>query len=320
MGTRKKASILGRPRIPILLGLVTVLALLAGLAPAALASSRTGPVPGQTVGRTPDGGVVGNAPYCDRDYERLDGDLYIAYNDDSGDYTCLQTTDQQQANGFRVTTFKQELKGGVGAFPSIFAGFEWGRHPKNSFLPVEESKDGDPLGSVSVTTVPGGYYNAAYDIWFNKTDPSDPWQLGDDDGAEVMIWLVNHEGSLGTGNYTIDGHSWRVIKWIAKNHRTGVSWHYIAFIAPSDLTTASLRLNPFFSAAVARGWLLRSWYLTNVGFGFEMFSGALAGLAVNNFSVTHLRSGTLPKLAAPKKNPKPRKPMPVPPPKLSKKK
>ncbi len=117
--------------------------------------------------------MVGNAPYCARDYERLDGDLYIAYNDDSGDYTCLQTTDQQKSTGFRVTTFKQDIPGGVGAFPNVFGGFEWGRHQKNSFLPPEESKDGNPLSTVSVKTVPGGFYNAACDIWFNKTDPYD---------------------------------------------------------------------------------------------------------------------------------------------------
>lgn len=304
---------------------------LAWLATAALPTSSTrfaarsataaGPVPGPAAGLTPDGGVIGNAPYCDRDYERLDGDLYMAYNDDSGDYTCLQTTDQQSATSFRVTTFKQELKSGVGAFPNIFAGFEWGRHPKNSFLPAEESKDGDPLASATVTTVPGGDYNAAYDIWFNKTDPYDPGDLGDNNGTEVMIWVVDHEPPAGTGSYQIDGHSWRIMKWIATNHATGVSWHYIAFMAPSDLTSASLKLNPFFSEAIALGWLSPSWYLTDVSLGFELFSGQLAGLAVNAFSVLDVRSGTLtrppppepgPPPPAPKKNPNPRKPMPLP--------
>jgi len=319
MGKLRKAGLPGRARIPVLAGLGASLALVAGLAPAALASSAASPVPGPTVSSRPDDGVLGNAPYCGRDYERLDGDLFIAYNDDSGDYTCLQTTDQQKATSFRVTTFNKDIPGGVGAYPNIFAGFEWGRHPKNSFLPVEESKDGDPLAAVSVKTVKGGYYNAAYDIWFNKTDPYDPWSLGDDNGAEVMIWLVNHEGKLGTGNYKIDGHSWRAMRWIAKNHRTGITWHYIAFIAPSDITAASLRLNPFFAAAISRGWLSRSWYLTNVGFGFEMFSGALAGVAVNSFSLQDLQSGTIPKPPPPKKNPSLRRPMPVPKPKPKKK-
>jgi hypothetical protein len=259
--------------------------------------------------------VVGNAPYCGRDYERLDGDLYIAYNDDSGDYTCLQTTDQQHATGFRVTTFEQDIPDGVGAFPNIFAGFEWGRHPKNSFLPTEESNDGNPLVTVSVKSVPGGYYNAAYDIWFNKTDPYDPWQFGGNNGAEIMIWLVTHEPRLGAGNYKIDGRSWRMMKWKAKNHRTGNTWRYIAFIAPSDITSATLRLNPFFREATRLGWLSPSWYMTDIEFGFEMFSGQLAGLAVTSFSVQDVRSGTIPLPPPPKKNPDPRKPMPVPPPK-----
>src|SRR5579863_6852761 len=152
-------------RARVLVGAGVALALAAGLAPSALAAggpavspTAPGPVPAPAAGLTPTGGVIGNAPYCNRDYERLDGDLYIAYNDDSGDYTCLQTTDQQKATGFRVTTFDQNLAGGVGAFPNVFAGFEWGRHPKNSFLPVRETRDGEPRAAVSVTSVPGGYY------------------------------------------------------------------------------------------------------------------------------------------------------------------
>jgi hypothetical protein len=90
VGARPKAGQPGRRRIPILLGLMIALALPAGLASASVAP-----------GLTPDDGVVGNSPYCDRDYEQLAGDQYIAYNDDLGDYTCLQTTDQQHATGFR---------------------------------------------------------------------------------------------------------------------------------------------------------------------------------------------------------------------------
>jgi hypothetical protein len=256
-------------------------------------------VPSLTTGLTPDAGVAGDAPYCDRDYEVLTDGLYIAYNDDLGDYTCLQTTDQQHATGFRVAAFTQDIKGHVGAFPNIFAGFEWGRHPDNSFLPAEESKDGDPLATVSVKLMPIGYYNAAYDIWFNKTDPNDPWELGENNGAEVMIWLVNHEIPLGTGNYTIDGHSWRMMKWRARNSQTGRTWNYIAFIAPSDITTATLRLNPFFREAVRLDSLSPSWYLTNISFGFEMRGGRLAGLAVKSFSVQDVRSGAIPQAGRP---------------------
>jgi len=320
---RKGARRPGRPRIPILLGLVIALALLAGLAPAARASSsarppalystRARPAPSRAAGPGPEGGVIGNAPYCNRDYERLAGNQYIAYNDDLGDYTCLQTADQQDATGFQVTTFDQDVTKRVGAFPNIFAGFEWGRHPENSFLPAEESEDGNPLVAVSVNSVPGGDYNAAYDIWFNKTDPSDPWELGENNGAEVMIWLVNHQPPQGAGNYKIDGHSWTMMKWKAGNSQTKTTWRYIAFITTSNMTTATLRLNPFFKEAIRLDSLSPSWYLTNIAFGFEMRSGDLAGLAVKSFSVQDVRSGTIPLPPAPKKNPKPRKPMPVPP-------
>ena len=315
VGTRVKAGRPGGMRARFLVGAGGALALAVGLAPSALASPgsgpgstprptpRPGPAPAPANGVTPAGGVIGNSPYCARDYERLDGDKYIAYNDDSGDYTCLQTTNQHKATSFRVTTFQQDIPSGVGAFPNVFAGFEWGRHPKNSFWPAKEARDGNPQAAVSVTSVPGGYYNAAYDIWFNKTDPDDPSKLGGNDGAEVMIWLVTHEGALGSGHYQIDGRTWRMMKWIAKNHRTGVTWNYIAFIAPEDVTSANLALNPFFKEAIALHWLSSSWYLTDIGFGFEMFSGNLAGLAVKSFTLTGVRSGTLP----PKPKPKPKK-------------
>jgi Glycosyl hydrolase family 12 len=300
-------------RARVLVGAGVALALAAGLALSALTApgpgpgwgpgSTPGPVPAPASGITPAGGVIGNSPYCSRDYERLDGDDYIAYNDDSGDYTCLRTTNQQTATGFTVTAFQQDIPGGVGAYPNVFAGFEWGRHPKNSFLPAEESKDGDPETAVSVTSVPGGYYNAAYDIWFNQTDPDDPWTLGRDNGTEVMIWLVTHEASQGSGHYKIDGRTWRMMKWVAGNHQTGATWNYIAFIAPNDVTTANLALNPFFKEAIALDWLSPSWYLTTVGFGFEMFSGNLAGLAVKSFNLTGVQSGAIPPAPTPKKKP-----------------
>ena len=63
-------------------------------------------------------------------------------------------------------------------------------------------------------------------------------------------------------------------------------------------------MNPFFEEAIALGWLSPSWYLTNIGFGFEMFSGNLAGLAVKSFSLTGVRSGTIPPAPTPKPKPK----------------
>jgi hypothetical protein len=171
---RKGTAQLGRPRIPILLGLVIALALLAGLAPAARASSsarppalsstRARPVSSRADGPGPEGGVIGNAPYCNRDYERLAGDQYIAYNDDLGDYTCLQTTDQQNATGFQVTTFQQDVTKRVGAFPNIFAGFEWGRHPYHDVerdgcdAPAESVLQGSHQAGLAITVlVPDQY-------------------------------------------------------------------------------------------------------------------------------------------------------------------
>ena len=259
-----------------LIGLVAGLTLLLSAPLAALAM----PTP------EPAGGVVGPQPYCARDYERLHGDHYIAYNDDFGSYTCLQTRNQDRSANFTVTSWDQG-NDRVGAFPNIFAGWEYGRHPQRSWNPIADDADGSPEVDVNFTHVPGGDYNAAWDIWFNRTDPSNPATLGQNDGTEVMIWLVNHTYFHPAATVWIQNRPWQVMSWIAIN-RNGVRWRYIAFIAPADLSHATLWLNTFFDEATALGDLNPRWYLTSVAFGYELAFGDFNGLTVNDFAVNYV--------------------------------
>jgi hypothetical protein len=253
----------------------------------------------------PDGGVVGSKPYCARDYERLHGNHYIAYNDDFGSYTCLQTKDQQHKANFTVTSW-QQVSDRIGAFPNIFAGWEYGRHPANSWNPIADDMDGSPEAFVSLSAVPGGQYNATWDIWFNKTYPSNLYLHGQNDGAEIMVWLVNHTSLHPTATVEVGGRTWQFMSWMASNKSNGTRWHYVAFIAPRDLTHATLWLNQFFDAATAFGDLDPHWYMTSVSFGYELAFGDFKGLKVNDFAVNYVGvPGHGPDQHNPGKQPKP---------------
>jgi hypothetical protein len=266
-----------RLRLRPLLGLVAGLALLLVVPLSALAAP----------GPQPEGGVTGAQPYCARDYERLHGDHYISYNDDFGSYTCLRSRNQQTSANFTVTTWNQGNQR-IGAFPNIFAGWEYGRHPARSWNPVQEAADGSPQAYVDFSSIPGADYNGAWDIWFNRTDPADPSTIGQNNGAEVMIWLVNHTGFHPTWTVSIEHVRWQVMAWIATNRATGVQWHYLAFIAPHDIPRAALWLNPFFDEAIALGDLNRDWYLTSVAFGYELAAGHFDGMSVRDFAVNYV--------------------------------
>jgi hypothetical protein len=264
-------------RIRPLVGLAAGLALVVGAPLYALAAQ----------GPKADGGVAGPQPYCARDYERLHDDHYIAYNDDFGSYTCLQTRDERQSANFTVTSWNRG-NDHIGAYPNIFAGWEYGRHPANSWNPIADDADGSPEAYVNFTHTPGGDYNAAWDIWFNRTDPSDPTITGQNDGTEVMIWLVNHTFFHPALTVWVEGRPWKVMSWIATNRSNRVQWHYIAFIAPGDVSGARLWLNPFFDEATALGDLNPHWYLTSVAFGYELASGDFDGLTVKDFAVNYV--------------------------------
>ena len=112
---------------------------------------------------------MGSKPYCAQDYERVHQNQYIAYNDNFGSYTCLKTKDQLHSANFTVSKWRQGIDD-IGAFPEIFAGFEYGRHPTHSWNPVVEDQDGSPEASVTLHAVPGGSYNGAGTANKNSSD------------------------------------------------------------------------------------------------------------------------------------------------------
>lgn len=184
--------------------------------------------------------------------------------------------------GFTLATadFKNATNGPAAAYTSIYQGCHWGACTTSNPFPIQESNLATATTSVSFTQ-PSGYNNdAAYDIWFNETSKTS----GQPNGAEVMIWL-NHQGKIQpfgskTATATIDGTQYDV--WTGKQS----SWKIVSYVASNPVASATkLNLLPFFEDAVTRGSLDPSWWLIDVEFGFEIWTGG-KGLAISDFNVT----------------------------------
>ena len=183
--------------------------------------------------------------------------------------------------GFTITTANFNLKtnGAPGAYTSVYRGCHWGNCTRSNPFPIQESNIAAATTGVSVTQPSGHTDDAAYDIWFNKTSTTS----GQPNGTEVMIWL-NHQGPIQpfgarTATATINGASYDV--WTGSQS----SWKIISYIASTPVNgPTSVNLLPFFSDAVSRGSLDPSWWLIDVEFGFEIWTGG-QGLAASNFEV-----------------------------------
>jgi hypothetical protein len=183
--------------------------------------------------------------------------------------------------GFTITTadFNNATNGSPATYTSVYRGCHWGVCTSSNPFPIEENNIASATSSVSITQPSGFNNDAAYDIWFNQTSTTS----GQPNGTEIMIWL-NHQGSIqpfgsDVGNVTINGASWAV--WTGNQ----TSWKIVSYVANTPVTSVSnLNLLPFFSDAVSRGSLQSTWWLIDVEYGFEIWTGG-QGLAMSNFSV-----------------------------------
>ncbi|UVS78794.1 GH12 family glycosyl hydrolase domain-containing protein [Actinokineospora sp. UTMC 2448] len=205
----------------------------------------------------------------------IQGGRYIVQNNEWGDDAgqCISVGD----TGFRITSGHHDVptNGAPAGYPSIYAGCHYGNCSTNSGLPLQVSRMGAVSSSVSYSTA-DGYWNAAYDLWF---DPN-PNQSGQNTGAELMIW-GNHQGPpqpigsrVGTAN--LAGATWDV--WYGN-----IGWNVISYVRQQTTNSLNINVTEFTNDAVRRGHVQSSWYLTSVQFGFEPWRGG-PGLAVNSFS------------------------------------
>jgi hypothetical protein len=210
----------------------------------------------------------------------IDSSTYIYQNNEWN--SSLEQCATVSGTGFTLTTanFDQATNGAPATYPSIFRGCHWGNCTSSDPFPIEENNIASASTSVSITQ-PSGYNNdAAYDIWFNQTSTTS----GQPNGTEIMIW-INHQGSIQpfgsqTATETIDGTTWEV--WTGRES----SWNIVSYVRETPVTSVSnLNLLPFFNDAVSRGSLEPSWWLIDVEYGFEIWTGG-QGLAVSGYSVS----------------------------------
>ncbi len=215
-------------------------------------------------------------PLCGQfDAAPIDGGRYLVQNNrwGTGATQCVVPGD----GGFLL----ERADGGVAldgppkSYPSIVAGCHWGRCSTAPGLPVRARDVGGARTAASVQRSPGTW-NVAYDLWFD----SSPRPTGQNDDAELMIWL-DHRGGvqpLGTPRGTVDvaGERWTV--W-----QGDAGWDVVTFVRQARGSHADLPLAPFVDEAVRRGAVSHGSWLTSVQLGVEPWVGG-AGLAVEDFS------------------------------------
>jgi hypothetical protein len=126
----------------------------------------------------------------------------------------------------------------------------------------------------AVASPDSGIYEDAYDIWLNG--------IGWPESTEVMIWTYTHgqaPGGSDQATVTIGGESYTVWR--------GRKGTYIAFVANSGFTSATMNLLDFLRWLVSEGWVAGNATLGQVDYGAEVVStnGVPATFAFSNFSV-----------------------------------
>ena len=219
------------------------------------------------------------------------------WGNESGSYQSLSYT----GNTFTdVVTSGSGGGSNVVSFPSIYIGGNgqitggttstW----SDSGLPIQISAIKSAKSTFKWSGGNGGNYNAAYDIWFAKSKPTEGG-YNDAVSGFIMIWVFKPGssqpiGSSGnTRSATIGGQSYTVWRGPRAGTATGTDGAgrpVISYVANSTNNNFSADLKAFFDDAVTNGSadmsagggitqaFSSSWYLTDVFAGFEIWNGS----------------------------------------------
>jgi hypothetical protein len=222
---------------------------------------------------------------CNLQTASAGGGSYLVQNDEwnSSAAECV-TTDGGADFTVANSSISNATDGAPGGYPSIYQGCHWGECSSGGLAatPVQASalSTGKVTTSWSTTQTGSGAYDAAYDIWFNKTATT----TGQPNCMELMVWL-NHQGSVQpfgsevATSVSIGGHSYNV--WEGAN-AFGDTVSYALTTGATSVT--NLDIGPLAQDAIGRGYMTSSCYLIDVEAGFELWQGG-AGLATKSFSV-----------------------------------
>lgn len=259
--------------------------------PAATPASAPAATPTSAPAATPTSAPAGtqgpNGPVSDSGYQTtglLGGRYELQANEWNSSAPLTVSSDGRPDFTISTSGISTATDGAPGAYPSLFRGCHWGNCTTDSGMPISVAKVEHP-GTVTTTdktsTVSGGAWDDAYDIWFNQS--SAPSNNGSG-GMEMMVWL-NHEGSVEpagspvASNVNLGGRSYTV--WYAGSGPGGTVSYVLS--QPSTSVT-NLDLAPLAADAVSRGYMSSSWWLIDVEAGFEPWQGG-QGLAITSFNV-----------------------------------
>jgi len=227
---------------------------------------------------------------------------YIVFNNNWGQPTSTTQVVDFVGNSFTVTssTAAGSGQGVPGSFPCFYIGANgdlaggtyntWAK----SGLPKQISAIGTAKTSFTWSGSSGGDFNAAYDVWFAKSQPT-AGSYNDAISGFLMVWLYKPGSRSPIGSVkrqaTIAGQSWDV--WVGPRGNTSTGTDaatrpVVSYVAKTTLNTLSFDLKDFMNDAVTNGSsdmsaggtsqaFATSWYLTDVFAGFEMWT-ATTGL------------------------------------------
>jgi len=251
-------------------------------------------------------GTIGGAGSTDLDLQRVKvatamagGKQFIIQNNNYGNPTGSDQTITYSANSFTITSSTGNTSGGAPAsFPSIYIGGNGNTAsvqdpPKGSYstrgsdtLPRTISN----INTISTTVAynrTSGDYDATYDIWLSSSSPTTTYS--DPVSGEVMVWLYKPPSRQPIGSQvataTIGGTTYSV--WSGpRGTGTNPNATVVTYVRSTSVTNQALDLKLFLSDAVSRGTFASSWYVTDIFFGFEIWTGSAAnGLSVTSFTV-----------------------------------
>jgi len=282
------------------MGILTAAAAAAAVLASALA---VGTTPASAVGHGPlaSGPTGWTCSYTNPEYMIHSGGATLATQPGAATFTVTSVPAGQWSDPYITAGYDVDLNSELcdsRVLPGSGPSTGW-QHGVSYALPVRLGQTGAIGTTVHDVTSRDFQGDTGFDIWLEPSPGVTTYDAMTDQGAastEIMIWL-SHPGlgqqSANPGYYPviIDGRRWQVSVQLASaghgraaGHPNG--WNRVNFIAPQvaegNVTVSNLFLNPFFSYAIAHGWLSRADYLTAIDQGAELTRGTMrvAGYAL----------------------------------------
>jgi hypothetical protein len=245
---------------------------------------------------------------------------YIVQNNNWGNPTGSTQIVNYSGASFTVASSSGSGSSAPASFPSVYVGANGNvaNGSYNTWADTGLPKQISAINSAMTTFgwsggASNGQFNATYDVWFSKTDPtSQAGMYNDGISGFIMVWLYKPSNFHPIGNSsirqaTIGGHTWDV--WAGPRGsgqgntggtNDGAGRPVISYVINgAALSSLTFDLKAFMTDAVTNGAsdmskgqsgitqaFSNSWYLTDVFTGFEIWNGGDAtNLKNTGFSI-----------------------------------